>query len=249
MQTGAGKAWNALAFLRKVGTGALRGLRRASEILWRQPAARRRLFIVAAALLVCTYALGVLGYVIATPEIGVRCAFSLVVNHFYPEFLDPPDQADPIREGDTIVAMAGQPVENWSQLMRKVADLRDEPAQPPDADLSRKTEQDPNTDRTHLVIDGRHVVRLDFRRGEQSSPVRSVWLRVGQTPPVTLVPSILWLLLKIGLFLVAALVFWKRRRTRRPCISSCCASSRWGRSSAATTGRVSSPSRRWCSCS
>ena len=33
---------------------------------------------------------------------------------------------------------------------------------------------------------------------------------MGQTPPVTLVPSILWLVLKIGLFFVGALVFWKR---------------------------------------
>jgi transcriptional regulator with GAF, ATPase, and Fis domain len=37
---------------------------------------------------------------------------------------------------------------------------------------------------------------------------------VGQTPAETLVPSILWFFLKIGLFLVGAIVFWKRPEDR-----------------------------------
>ena len=210
MRIGARQPWNPFPFLWKVGAAAVGRLRAAGETLWRQPAARRRLFIVVAAMLVCSYALGVLGYVIATPEIGVRCAFTPIVNHFYPQFLDPPDQ-EPIHEGDVIVAVAGRPVENWSQLMRKLTDLLDQPAEPGGADLLDATVHAPTTDRTHLLIDGRHVVRLQFRRpGDPDGQVRTVWLRVGQTPPETLVPSILWLVLKIGLFLVGALVFWKR---------------------------------------
>ncbi len=178
--------------------------------MWRQPASRRRLYIVVAALLVCTYALTVLAYVIATPEIGIRCAFTPVVNHFYPAFLDPPDQ-EPIQEGDAIVAVAGRPVENWPQLMRKLTVLIDQPAEPGGPDLLEATAHAETSNRTHLWIDGRHVVRLQFRRpSDPAGKVRSVWLRVGQTPPETLVPSILWLVLKMGLFLVGALVFWKR---------------------------------------
>src|SRR6516164_5580688 len=41
---------------------------------FRQPSGRRRVTIVAAAILVLSYALGVLAYVLFTPEIGVRCA-------------------------------------------------------------------------------------------------------------------------------------------------------------------------------
>ena len=41
-----------------------------------QPVARRRAWVVLASVLVCAYAGGVLGYVVTTPEIGVRCAFS-----------------------------------------------------------------------------------------------------------------------------------------------------------------------------
>ena len=192
------------------GGAAVRGLRSAGATLWRQPASRRRLFIVVAAVLVCSYAFAVLAYVIATPEIGVRCAFTPVVNHFYPAFLDPPDQ-EPIQEGDVIVAVAGRPVEHWSQLMRKLKDLLDQPAEPGGPELLNATAHAETTNRTHLLIDGRHVVRLQFRRpGDPEGQVRSVWLRVGQTPPETLVPSILWLVLKMGLFLVGALVFWKR---------------------------------------
>src|SRR5262245_54533510 len=78
-----------------------------------QPVARRRAWVVLASVLVCAYAGGVLGYVLFTPEIGIRCAFTPVVNHFYPEFLDPPGQ-EPLRPGDRVVRVADQPVENWS---------------------------------------------------------------------------------------------------------------------------------------
>src|SRR5262245_30245195 len=53
-----------------------------------QKIARRRLAIVVAAFLVCAYAGGVLSYVwLFSPDIGVRCAFTPVVNHFNDEFL------------------------------------------------------------------------------------------------------------------------------------------------------------------
>src|SRR5262249_51246647 len=42
----------------------------------------------------------------------------------------------------------------------------------------------------------------------------SVWCRLGKPPVETLVPSVLWFFLKLGLFLVGALVFWKRPEDR-----------------------------------
>ena len=131
------RLWNILLFFASLGTAAGRRLRATAQAVWQGGAARRRLLIVVAALLVCSYALCVLGYVVVTPEIGVRWAFTPVVNHFYRQFLDPPDQADPnlLKEGDVVVAIAGHPVENWSQLMRKVEHLRDEPAESGDEEL------------------------------------------------------------------------------------------------------------------
>src|SRR4051794_8765458 len=95
--------------------------------LWSQPVVRRRTAIVIAAVFVGSYALGVLNYVLMTPEIGLRCAFTPVVNHFDRDFLYPRGQ-EPLRDGDRIVQMGNQRIANWSQLMRKLVELHDEPA-------------------------------------------------------------------------------------------------------------------------
>jgi transcriptional regulator with GAF, ATPase, and Fis domain len=164
-----------------------------------QSLVRRRLLIILAAFLVCGYAVGVLGYVRSTPEIGVRCAFTPVVNHFYEEFLDPEDQ-EPLRPGDTITRLGDCPVENWSQFLHKLSELRDESALSADHGLRQKP-------------DGQRVVRVEYCRGTESQP-REVWCRLGPSPVETLVPSIAWFFLKIGLFIVGALVFWKRTEDR-----------------------------------
>src|SRR4051812_12913598 len=81
------------------------------------PANRCRAAIVVAAILVCGYALAVLAYVIAVPEIGIRCAFTPVVNHFYQEFLYPHEGQEALHEGDLITAVGGEPVDTWSHLL------------------------------------------------------------------------------------------------------------------------------------
>src|SRR5665213_666791 len=131
------RPWNVLPFLRKVVDPSFQRLHHVSEAVWNQPRARYRLLIVVAAILVSVYAFSVLAYVIAMPEIGVRCVFTRTVNHFYSEFLDPPDQ-EPMREGDTVVAVAGHSVKDWSQFMRKLTHLVDEPAAPGDEAMLRK---------------------------------------------------------------------------------------------------------------
>jgi transcriptional regulator with GAF, ATPase, and Fis domain len=181
--------------------------------LLREPVVRRRAWIILAAVLVCGYAAGVLGYVLATPEIGVRTAFTPVANHFYEEFLYPEGQP-PLRAGDRIVKIGDQPVENWSQLLRKIMQLRDEPAAVIDGltatDVARGRVP-PNT--TFIHLDGQRVVRLVYERpGEEAR--RVVWCRLGRSPLETLVPSVLWFFLKIGLFVVGAIVFWQRPEDR-----------------------------------
>ncbi len=185
---------------------ACRRVPRAGKGLLRQRTCRRRFLIVVAAGFVCAYAVGVLGYVRSTPEIGVRCAFTPVVNHFYPEFLYPEDQ-QPIQRGDVVVGLDNHPVGNWSQLLQKLIALRSEPAEPGErASLAE-------TPKGHLLIDGQEVVRVDYLRGTDPQPHR-VWCRLGPAPVETLVPSILWFFLKIGLFAVGAIVFWKRLEDR-----------------------------------
>lgn len=58
-----------------------------------EPAHRRHLLIVTVAILVCAYAAAVLGHVVLTPDLGIRCAFTTVVNQFDPVFLYKEDGA------------------------------------------------------------------------------------------------------------------------------------------------------------
>ncbi len=47
-------------------------------------------------------------------------------------------------------------------------------------------------------------------RYQRGGAEHTVWLRLGPAPAETFLPSVLWFFLKIGLFLVGAIVFWKR---------------------------------------
>jgi transcriptional regulator with GAF, ATPase, and Fis domain len=165
------------------------------------------LIIILAAMLVCGYAAGVIGYVRSTPEIGVRCAFTPVVNYFYDNFLLPAKQ-EPLRPGDRITRLGDNPVENWSQLLHVLIELRDQAALPVTAEALEKADG-PGS----VLLDGQQVVRVEFLRPEEIDP-RHVWCRVGPSPVEALVPSIAWFFLKIGLFIVGAIVFWKRTEDR-----------------------------------
>jgi transcriptional regulator with GAF, ATPase, and Fis domain len=171
--------------LSKTGATLAAAWRGALELL-RQQTARRRLFILVAAGLVLLYAFSVFWYVLAIPDIGLRCAFSLDIQRAYPGFFDLPEgQTYTDLEGKTIVQVGDRPVDNWPQLLRTLIELpRGEP------------------------------VRIELaRRDDPGGPLRpagSLECRPGPVPPAQLVPSILWFFLKGGLFLVGALVFWKR---------------------------------------
>src|SRR5262245_19952285 len=84
-----------------------------SPLLLRNPIGRRRLFIIVAGLFVCGYALGVLLYSISIPDIGLRCAFSRVVNRALEEFIvTAPGESPPVLEGYSIVKLGDRKVTN-----------------------------------------------------------------------------------------------------------------------------------------
>src|SRR5437016_4316450 len=97
-----------------------RAVRNACSHLFRSSTGRSRLFIIGSGVLVCLYALGVICCVLSVPDIGVRCAFSNKVDHFFPEFLAPGGQ-EPLQTDDEIVRLGGYPVENWPQFLRGLA--------------------------------------------------------------------------------------------------------------------------------
>jgi transcriptional regulator with GAF, ATPase, and Fis domain len=147
----------------------------------RQPVARRRLSILVAAALVCLYAVGVLGYVLSIPDIGLRCAFSPVVRRAYDGYFElPKGQTTHDLEGKTIVRVAGQPVENWPQLLRTLLDL-------------------PRNQPVPVVL-----------QDPDGGPDETLLCHPGPLPAWRLAPSVVWFFLKAGLFLVGALLLWQR---------------------------------------
>ncbi len=197
--------------LRAVAGSFLRWARALSHALWTDRIARTRAGILLSSLLICVYSVAVLLYVLTLPEIGVRCAFTPVVNQFDRDFLFPADQP-PLQEGDHITRVGPYPVTTWAQLLRTMLLLREE--QPQDArDVKTPEDLHPKLDPTltHLEVQGQRVVRVGWERDGKAG---EVWLRLGPSPVETLLPGVLWFCLNIGLFVVGALVFWKRPEDR-----------------------------------
>ncbi|MFO0845370.1 MAG: sigma-54-dependent Fis family transcriptional regulator [Gemmataceae bacterium] len=146
------------------------------------------------------------------PDFGVRCAFTPVVNYFYQDFLYPEGQPS-LHSGDQITSLGGEEVKTWSDLLRRLLELRDEPPEEAPDDLTaddlRGSRVPPGL--THFKINGQRVVRVDYKKagdGDKSNGV--VWCRLGRAPLDALLPGVLWFCLNIGLFVVGAIVFWKR---------------------------------------
>src|SRR5437899_1278495 len=57
--------------------------------------------------------------------------------------------------------------------------------------------------------DGQKEILVKFKRAG-SDQIHEIWCPLGTMPANELIPSILWLFLKLGLFTVGALVFWNR---------------------------------------
>src|SRR5205085_963059 len=162
------------------------------------------------------YALGVFGYVLDSPDIGLRCAFAPVINHVDDSFASLHGSAPAPQVGDTITQLGTQKVETWPELLRAQAHLRRAPveaAYPSLDDFNAAVTAGQATRLTCVEAEGKRLVRVQLRRSSDGGVV-SVWRQVGSLPLATLIPSLLWFFLKAGLFAVGALVFWKRPEDR-----------------------------------
>jgi transcriptional regulator with GAF, ATPase, and Fis domain len=171
----------------------------------------RRPLLFAAGILICLYAVWVLSYVRLIPDVGIRCAFTTQVNQIFPNYLvDQPDGLDPGR-GDQVVRIGGLPVFIWPQILRTLVDVTKQPA-PVVSDLSTADAKGWQ----YVQLGSEKLVRLQFLRHDNDGKEIefSRWFRLGRPPSDELIPSALWFCLKIGLFAVGALVFWKRPNDR-----------------------------------
>jgi transcriptional regulator with GAF, ATPase, and Fis domain len=90
----------------------------------------------------------------------------------------------------------------WAQVrvLRELIDLRDVDADLVAADGETVAFQKPDEEKEILV---------KYKRADNNQ-IYKIWCPLGTMPVDELIPSILWLFLKLGLFTVGALVFWNR---------------------------------------
>ncbi|HLJ92631.1 MAG TPA: sigma 54-interacting transcriptional regulator [Gemmataceae bacterium] len=167
----------------------------------------RKIVLVLAGALICSYALGILWYVHSMPDIGLRTAFTPEIRRVEGNAIFQEDgDAELPQVGDQIVRLNGRTVSTWPHLLQAVRDLRHDSPVVVDTLPRSGSPQHP-----FLLPDGTQWVRVRFQRpgGEQAE----CWCRVGP-PSEELLASILWFFLKLGLFVVGALVCWKRPTDR-----------------------------------
>jgi transcriptional regulator with GAF, ATPase, and Fis domain len=191
----------------------------------------RKTLLVFVGLLVCVYAVGVLCYVLSLPDIGLRCAFKTELSYVYNQYRwttprplltgergatnESPQllkQALSLpHRGDLVLTVGGKAIEVWPRLLRALIDL--EPAPEPVS----STEEAEERHLRYVRVGEDRLVFVTFESAE--SPTGQLmrygcWWRIGHLPLEEVIPSILWFSLKIGLFMVGALVFWKRPTDR-----------------------------------
>ncbi len=190
----------------------------------------RKILLFSAGFLACAYAFAVVWYVPSTPDIGFHCSFTPVVKRVEA----PKNRQDYPSIGDNLVQVGRyrfpdetQPYPMWAQVrvLRELMDLRDAKMEPCTASVLKSvgvTKQSNSNEEVYRCLeasagetvafqkpDGQKEILVKFKRAG-SDQIHEIWCPLGTMPVNELIPSILWLFLKLGLFTIGALVFWNR---------------------------------------
>jgi transcriptional regulator with GAF, ATPase, and Fis domain len=157
--------------------------------------------LILAGTLVCLYAAVVLIYVQSLPDLGLRSSFDPILKAVPHRFETPPGGEQP-RPGDRVLEIGDKQIATWPDLLgapQYVARRLETPGSLPDWVRQEAGEDSPR-------------IRVRFAR---EAPGRGKvtftgWCVLGRLPLEELAPTVLWFLLKMMLFLVGALVLWKR---------------------------------------
>ncbi len=177
--------------------------------LWLHQLGLRRCLLILAAVLVCAHAIGVLAYILSMPDLGLRSAFGKEIRT-KPRFFQP-DQPGGLtpRGGDEVVQVADEPIDSWPELLGMPRRVRTTLEGSAASDWPAWARRDHHDGHDLILV---HAVfqRIDPDTGHKT--LLHGWLALGGLPVDDLVPTTLWFLLKLSLFVVGALVFWKRPR-------------------------------------
>src|SRR2546430_1975705 len=159
----------------------------------------RRGLLIFAGGVVCVYALAVLFYIQSVPDLGLKSVFSTEIKSA-PNVFRPDESGLTPQAGDTVEQVGDEPIRSWPDLLNAPFRLREKLAQNPSAGF-------PWLKREHVEDEERAWVRVQFSRAGEPFTAEVV---LGTLPLEELIPSILWFFVKMMLFMVGALVLWKR---------------------------------------
>jgi len=189
-----GRVFPEESMLRQAIRQALASLQRLPFHVW---------FISITTLLVVTYAIAVLTYVWKLPEIGVATSFREQVARIDPSFLHPAVSIQ--REsliGWQVRQLGEQQIDSWPQWVQALRELNNRDFPMDNEGVAQKRP-------AFLDTAGRRWVKV----GLVSDPgATAIWCQVSRITPEALLPSVLWIVLEIGLFFIGAIIFWKRPR-------------------------------------
>jgi transcriptional regulator with GAF, ATPase, and Fis domain len=168
--------------------------------------------LLACGIAVCLYGIAVVWYAAQAPEIGLQAAFGTdiqKINYTYLRY----EPGPPPEVGDDLLSVGPHRIQTFSDVIRTVAELRNwrefprlavSPEKFPREALETLPEKD-----THVLVYGdEEWVRVRFRK--EDGREAAVWCLVGTTPPEEFTHSLLWFVVKLGLFGLVALVWWRR---------------------------------------
>lgn len=156
-------------------------------VVWaflREAKVHNRTLVLTSSFLAMVFSFAIVFYSWSFPEIGVRAVFSLDIQYFQKENLLNSDQELPLT-GDKITALDGNTIYSWPQFLRTVQQLP----------IRNSADGVSNT------------VRLGFYRPSDQTNHESVLL-YGQTSLENMIPSFLWLVLKMAMVFAGGLILW-----------------------------------------
>lgn len=168
----------------------------------------QKALVLSAALLVVGFVGGVLWQVQSVPEIGLHTTLRNVVNRADPDFLrcmdgPPPAELRTLLREAAYEQIGDDRIETYPQLLDARARLGS----------ARFVERDGLPSRgpdNYVRWNSADWVRVRLRTAEAVPREVIVWCRVAFPSAATLVPTIAWFALEIGVFAVAAFVYWQR---------------------------------------
>jgi transcriptional regulator with GAF, ATPase, and Fis domain len=164
----------------------------------------RRGLLIVAGVLVCAYSAGVLAYVQNLPDLGLRSAFSPILRS-PPRTFEPATPGGLVAEaGDRVVRVGDKPIATWPALLAAPHYVTKEIAG--SGSLSPWFRKVRGEDQV--------LVELERETAGRAPVPFAGWCVLQPLPLEDLAPAVLWFFLKVTLFLVGALVFWKRPTDR-----------------------------------